>query len=94
MPKKELDVGIITHMLKNKAPVTYIAKHLGVHRDTLYANYGEAIQRGREAHREAWRVIMLPKIKALIKRRREIQEAKWAKRRRSRRGIHPSFWIQ
>ena len=32
-PKKEIDAGIIFHMVKNSAPVRTIARFLGVHRD-------------------------------------------------------------
>lgn len=56
-PKKDVDVGLVFHMLKNNAPITKVAKHIGVHRDTLYANYPDLIKEAYASHREAWRKI-------------------------------------
>lgn len=51
-PKKEIDAGIIFHMLKNNAPIVKVAKYLGVHRDTIYANHRDMIEEARRAGHE------------------------------------------
>lgn len=56
-PRKDIDTGIIIHMLKNRATIAAVAKHLGIHRDTLYENYRSVIEEGLASHREAWRKI-------------------------------------
>ncbi len=46
-PRKEIDKGVMFHMLMNNAPVTHIARHLGIHRDTLYTKLCRRYQRGQ-----------------------------------------------
>lgn len=93
-PRKEIDRGVMFHMLKNDAPVTHIARHLGVHRDTLYVNYPDLIKEGRESQREAWQEIRAPIMEEWLRKRREKEEAKRAKRKYRPRGLHPSLWQQ
>lgn len=90
--RKEIDKGVMLHMLKNKAPLTVVAKQLGIHRDTLYKNYAELIEEGREANRQAWKEITTPVIEEWLRKRREKQEAKKGKRKYRPRGLHPSYW--
>jgi hypothetical protein len=56
-PRKEIDTGLMFHMIKNSAPIKAVAKFLGVHRDTLYTNYRSIIDEARSCHRAAWRII-------------------------------------
>lgn len=54
-PRKEVDPGIISHMLQNGAPIAVISKHVGVSRDTIYANYGDVIRQARISNNELMR---------------------------------------
>lgn len=52
-PKKIMDEAFIVRQIRNGFPVRKLGPLLGVHRDTLYANYKKAIKKGRTAA-EAW----------------------------------------
>lgn len=69
-PRKEIDEGVLFHMLKNKAPVSAIAKHLGVNRDTIYVRYRHLIREGRLANIQAWRVIITPLLEEKIRKKK------------------------
>lgn len=56
-PKKDIDVGVIFHMIHNKATIKAVARHLGINRDTIYANFQAVIDRARVSHRETWHKI-------------------------------------
>jgi hypothetical protein len=84
-PKKDVDIGVMFHMLKNDAPVTAIARHLGIHRDTLYVNYAQIINAGREAMLKAWREAIAPWLEECARKRRLKQlklEARLARAKR------------
>lgn len=90
-PKKAIDEGTMFHMLKNSAPVRNIAKYFGVHRDTLYANYGDIVREGRKAYYEA----VYARIDEVTKKYKEEQAIKEAmkKPKRRPRGFPKSLWI-
>lgn len=71
-----MDSGIIFHMLKNNAPVKLVAKHVGVHRDTLYANYREVIEGGRASHSKEWGKIMDVRFAEFLERKRLKEKAR------------------
>ena len=86
-PKKKFDVGLAFHMLKNKASIAAVARHVNVHRDTLYANYRPLIEAARIAHREAWKIIADERFRQFLEKERLKEEAK-RKKRRDRRAIY------
>lgn len=49
-PKKDINVALMVHMMRNGASVCAVAKGLGLHRDTLYHRCYDAIEAGRQAH--------------------------------------------
>lgn len=55
-PQKEVDPGVMLHMMRNGAPVKVVARLFGVHRDTLYVRYRDVIEAGRRAARQHWLV--------------------------------------
>jgi predicted transcriptional regulator len=57
-PRKDIDLGVIFHMIKNGAEITKVAKHLGIHRDTIYANYRYLVNEALVLRRKTWREIM------------------------------------
>lgn len=79
--KKEIDLGVMFHMIKNNAPITAVAKHFGIHRDTLYSNYAQVIKEARQAHTEAWKVIADEMFRAFLERKRLKEAMKKPKRR-------------
>lgn len=87
-PKKDIDVGVMFHMIKNNAAIAFVARHLGVHRDTLYANFRLVIEDARASHREAWKEIMDPWIEERIRQRQLKRESKRKKRRYRTRGCY------
>jgi hypothetical protein len=51
-PLKEIDIGVMVHMMRNGAPLRAVAKAVGVNRDTLYSRYWDVIEAGRAAHHQ------------------------------------------
>ena len=84
-PSKNIDVGIIFHMIFNGAEITKVALHLGVHRDTIYSNFAHVIKEAGEAHRKAWRIIMDEWFRNFLEAKRLKEEAKLSKRKYKRR---------
>jgi hypothetical protein len=79
-PRKDINVGLVFHMAYNDAPVAIIAKHIGVHRDTIYANYRNDVEKGRELRRkvrseefEKWlpKFLEEKRLKAIARKKRE-----------------------
>lgn len=85
--RKEIDPGIIFHMLLNKAPIAAVAKHCKCHPDTIFANFGDIIREARQAHYKAWQAIHWPLLEEKIKQREEKRKAKMVKKKYNR-GIY------
>jgi predicted nucleotidyltransferase len=79
-PRKDVDVGIVFHMIRNKAPIAAVSRHLNIHRDTLYANFRSVIDAARLSHSEAWKVIYDEMFARFLERKRLKEEAKRRKR--------------
>lgn len=84
-PWKEVDAGIIYHMLKNNVPVSRVARHLGIHRDTIYANFREVIDEGRAGWRDAWKKIADAMFAEFLEKKRLKEDARKKRRRSCRR---------
>jgi hypothetical protein len=69
-PRKDVDVGVIFHMLKNGAPIAAVARHIGIHRDTLYTNFRSVIEEARVSHHAAWKVISDEMLWKLLEKKR------------------------
>jgi transposase-like protein len=69
-PRKHIDPGVIFHMIKNNAEITDVARHLGIHRDTIYTNYRQLIDQAREIHRAEWKAL------------RDVELEKWLEEKR------------
>lgn len=80
-PRKDIDTVVILHMLQNKAPIVFIARFLGVHRDTLYSSYRPVIDEGLARHRAAWKIIGDEMHRQFLERKRLKEEGKRKKRR-------------
>lgn len=91
-PKKDVDVGVIFHMVKNDATITAVARHLGIHRDTIYSNYTHVIDEARKAHRKAWRVIADARHEELLQKRIQKELAKRAKRKYRQSGLYRGYF--
>jgi len=84
-PRKNIDEGVLFHMLKNSASISEVARHLGIHRDTIYTNFRPIIDEARKSHREAWRKIADQMFADLIERKRVRKKTREeARRKRSR----------
>lgn len=86
-PRKDIDVGVMFHMLKNSAPLAVVARHLGVSRDTLYANFPNLIKEAYASHRATWRKIAEESFAKWLEAKKLKDEAKRIKsiKRRYRR---------
>jgi len=84
-PRKEVDPGVILHMLTNNAPISRIAKHIGIHRDTIYTNYRQVIEAARVCNREAWKKISDAMFEEFLEKKRLKDEASNSRRRYRRR---------
>lgn len=80
-PKKNVDISVMFHMLKNNVPITVVARHLGIHRDTIYTNFRPVIDEAREA----WRKIIDERYKNFTEKIREEKRLKEASKRKKRR---------
>lgn len=49
-PRKDIDIGVMLHMMRNGASVMAAAKGMGINRDTLYSRFRDIIEAGRKAH--------------------------------------------
>lgn len=81
-PRKIIDPGVVFHMIKNCAPITAVANHLGVHRDTLYANFPVLIKEAYASHREAWGKISDEMFANWLEQKRLIEELQQPKRKK------------
>lgn len=82
-PRKNIDEGVMFHMMKNKAPITAVARYLGIHRDTIYVNFSEVIKDARKAYEEKWRVLAGKMAEQFFERHRLRESAKMKKRKYS-----------
>ena len=87
-PKKEVDIDVMHHMLKNKASIAAVARHVGIHRDTVYTNYKAIIAEGRASHSEAWAKIANVMLAEFFEKKRLKEEAKRKKRKYRERGVY------
>lgn len=74
--------------MKNKAPVAAVARHIGIHRDTLYVNFRPTIEEGRARYREAWRLI----ANVMLEKRKAKEALKPKKRRYWPRFLYRGRW--
>lgn len=63
--KKDINVATLSHMIENGCPITVAAKHLGVHRDTLYEHYKTLIDAARIQRFKRWQEIYILYFEAL-----------------------------
>lgn len=82
-PRKDINSGLVFHMAYNTAPVSFIAQHIGVHRDTIYANCREDLKAARalqmqdqRAGTEEWLAKFLAerRLKAIERKIREKEQ--------------------
>lgn len=75
-PRKEFDHGTVFHMMANKAPVAEVARHLGVHRSTVYRLCRQFVFDGRTDFYKRWQEIMEPIAEAWFRKYEEKQRKK------------------
>lgn len=80
-PRKEIDTGLLFHLIKNKCSVAAAAKFLGIHRDTIYSRHRSTIEEGRAANQRAWAIIADKMHEAFLEKLRRKEAAKPKKRR-------------
>jgi hypothetical protein len=84
-PKKDIDACVIFQMLKNNGTIAAVARHLGIHRDTIYTNFRPVIDEARKA----WQKTVEERIDNTLARKREekrLKEMYEEKKRAYRKG--------
>ena len=84
-PRKDIDHGILFHMVKNSAPIKAIACYFSVHRDTIYANFPDIIKEAQASYNQSLRVIQEITLIKWLKEKRMKEAEKQAAKRKKRR---------